>query len=135
MVLVLYTDKYAGDRMQIATLFRKGGAVAMDVRHMFEEKGFVEATLAAAAPAAAAADGTAPATPTEEELTERCTEDAIECGAEECEVLDVQQRRILVRWADSTIFWAFAPNPNLHMHMLPAHMLNSSLRLTSPHVQ
>lgn len=93
MVLVLYTDKYAGDRMQIATLFRKGGAVAMDVRHMFEEKGFVEATLDATAAAAPGADA---APLGEEQLTERCTEDAIECGAEECEVLDAQQRRILV---------------------------------------
>lgn len=94
MVLVLYTDKYAGDRMQIATLFRKGGAVAMDVRHMFEEKGFVEATLDTTAAAAAGGADAAPLG--EEQLTERCTEDAIECGAEECEVLDAQQRRILV---------------------------------------
>lgn len=88
MVCVLYTDRFAGDRMTIATLFRKGGAVAMDVRHMFTEKGVLEAV--APPGASGGAEG-------EEELEERCTVDAIEFGAEELEILDVGQRRVLVR--------------------------------------
>lgn len=88
MVCVLYTDKYAGDRMQLATLFRKGGAVAMDVRHMFEEKGVVEARLAAPAADDEALGADA--------LLERCTEDAIEADAEEAEVLDAEARKVLV---------------------------------------
>lgn len=81
MVCVLYTDRFSGDRMTIATLFRKGGAVPMDVRHMFTVKGVLEAVA-----------------PTTEEidLNEQCTMDAIECGAEELEVLDADQRRVLV---------------------------------------
>lgn len=89
MVCVLYTDKFAGDRMVIASLFKKCAAVPMDVRHMFTEKGVLEAVAPPLLEAAAAAEG-------EAELEERCTVDAIECGAEELELLDVGQRRVLV---------------------------------------
>lgn len=104
MVCVLYTDKFAGDRMALATLFRKGGAVAMDVRHMFDEKGFVEALAPAAADQP---DESA------EQLEERCTVDAIEWGAEELEVIEGQQRRVLVSWLncgamDSTFIMFFS---------------------------
>lgn len=87
MVMVMYTDKYAGDRMVISTLFRKGGATTCDTRHMFTEKGFVDAI----ATEAIAGSDVGPA-----ELEEICTEHAIECEAEELDVLNAEKRHMMV---------------------------------------
>lgn len=87
MVMVMYTDKYAGDRMVISTLFRKGGATTCGTRHMFTEKGFVDAI---ASETIAGSDVTA------EQLEEICTEHAIESEAEELDVLDAEKRHMMV---------------------------------------
>lgn len=89
MVCVLYTDRFAGDRMTIATLFRKSGAAPMDVRHMFSEKGVLEAVAPSVVEGSSEVED-------EHQLEERCTVDAIEYGAEELEVLNVGERRVLV---------------------------------------
>lgn len=86
MICVLYSYKYTGDRMNIATLFRKNAAVAVDIKHMFTEKGFLEVT----------AGQPLEASKNEEELEELCTEHAIECGAEEIEILDFNKKQVLV---------------------------------------
>lgn len=87
MVMVMYTDKYAGDRMLISTLFRKGGATVCDTRHMFTEKGFVDAIPSEAI----AGIDVSP-----EQLEEICTEHAIESEAEELDVLDAEKRHMMV---------------------------------------
>lgn len=87
MVMIMYTDKYAGDRMVISTLFRKGGATTCDTRHMFTEKGFVDAI---ASETIAGSDVSA------EQLEEICTEHAIESEAEELDVLDAEKRHMMV---------------------------------------
>lgn len=88
MVCVLYTYKYAGDRMQIASIFRKNSALAADTRHMFTEKGFLEVS--------ADAIQSIGNTKNAEEFEEVCTENAIECGAEEIEILDLDKKLVLV---------------------------------------
>lgn len=87
MVMVMYTDKYAGDRMVISSLFRKGGATVCDTRHMFTEKGFVDAI---------ASEAIAGSDVTPEQLEEICTEHAIESEAEELDVLDADKRHMMV---------------------------------------
>lgn len=89
-VCVLYSDKYVTDRMQIATLFRKCGVTACDTRHLFTEKGFINCVMATAIEEGAAA------ALTETQLVEMATDVAIECGAEDVEVVDYQQRHLLV---------------------------------------
>lgn len=86
-VCVLYSDKYVTDRMQIATLFRKCGVTACDTRHLFTEKGFINCVMATAVEDAPL---------TEAQLVEMATDAAIECGAEEVEVIDHRQRHLLV---------------------------------------
>uniref|UniRef100_A0A1I8Q9M2 Transcriptional regulatory protein n=1 Tax=Stomoxys calcitrans TaxID=35570 RepID=A0A1I8Q9M2_STOCA len=76
MVLTVYTDNFAQLKMDLSTALRKGGAVQIDAGHLFEDFGLIQAYLDKVHFKSAA------------ELEDRATEDAIECGAEDVEVMD-----------------------------------------------
>ncbi|XP_055640095.1 probable transcriptional regulatory protein lmo1535 [Toxorhynchites rutilus septentrionalis] len=74
MMCVLYTDRFPQVKMEMATILRKNYSAFSDVKHQFNEQGYVEAILATNVP--------------KEELESVCTEHAIEAGAEDVEVMD-----------------------------------------------
>ncbi|XP_075153446.1 putative transcriptional regulatory protein TTE1135 [Haematobia irritans] len=76
MVLTVYTDNFAQLKMDLATIMRKGGATQIDAGHLFEDFGLIQAVLDKSHFKSAA------------ELEDKATEDAIECGAEDVEVMD-----------------------------------------------
>lgn len=85
MICVLYSDNIPGTRMTIAPILKKNGATVTDTRHMFFDKGIIEAFAGDNVNAS-----------TRDELEEICTEHAIECGAEELEILDVASKHLTV---------------------------------------
>ena len=85
LVCIVYTDNFPGCRQTIASLFRKNGAQATEIRHMFTEKGVIDCTLHTKIDA------------TEGALEEICTEHAIETGAEEIEIVNSELRNVMVR--------------------------------------
>ncbi|XP_005186949.2 probable transcriptional regulatory protein Fnod_1106 [Musca domestica] len=76
MVCTIYTDNFAQLKMDMSTILRKGGGVQIDAGHLFEDFGLIQAT----------ADKTRLAAG--ESLEDKATEDAIESGAEDIEVID-----------------------------------------------
>lgn len=80
VICVLYTDRFAQLKMDMATILRKNFALFFNTMHAFDEKGFVEAI------------------PPEEikvdDLVSVCTDHAIEMGAEDIEVMDELTRLI-----------------------------------------
>ncbi|KAJ6641049.1 putative transcriptional regulatory protein [Pseudolycoriella hygida] len=83
IVLVLYTDNFTHFKTLLGTVNRKMGCTYTDTRHMFCEKGIVEVvgneTLNSKTP---------------EELEEIATEHAIECEAEEFEIIDANAKHL-----------------------------------------
>ncbi|CAD7094082.1 unnamed protein product [Hermetia illucens] len=77
MVCVLYTDNLAGLRMQLTPVLKKSGGAFIDARHLFEGRGVIETTITDQVMERSV----------ETKLNEICTDDAIECGAEEVEVV------------------------------------------------
>ncbi|XP_061387332.1 probable transcriptional regulatory protein Teth514_1449 [Musca vetustissima] len=76
MVCTIYTDNFAQLKMDMSTILRKGGGVQIDAGHLFEDFGLIQATVDKARMAAG------------ESLEDRATEDAIESGAEDVEIMD-----------------------------------------------
>lgn len=77
MVGVIFTDNLTGMKIQIATLLRKAGAAYADSQHLFDSMGLIEAIV-----------------PEDkinlplDKLESVCTDDAIDCGAEEVNVTE-----------------------------------------------
>lgn len=86
MVGILMTENVASTKQGVAAFMKKfPGAGFADCRNMFDERGIVEATV--------------PETHNgldENGLEEKCTEDAIECGAEEVEIVDFGEKLVSV---------------------------------------
>lgn len=79
-VAVIFTDNLVFAKNQISTILRKSSAAFSDSRKVFDETGLIEAV--------------APATLTGD-LVETATDVAIECGAEDVELIDEKERRLL----------------------------------------
>ncbi|KAH8404762.1 hypothetical protein KR222_000526 [Zaprionus bogoriensis] len=77
MVCSIYTDNLASVKMDATAMIKKAGGALVDVGHMFEDFGLIEARYD---PAALAQTGNS--------LEEQATEDAIQHGAEEVDVVD-----------------------------------------------
>ncbi|XP_052895928.1 probable transcriptional regulatory protein Teth514_1449 [Anopheles moucheti] len=80
VICVLYTDRFAQLKMEMATILRKNFALFFDTMHAFDERGFVEAI--------------APPDVKGDNLLSVCTDHAIETGAEDIEVMDENSRLI-----------------------------------------
>lgn len=80
LICVLYTDRFTQLKMEMATTLRKNFSNFSEVKHMFDEQGYVEAT---ASENKAGSD-----------LLSACTEDAIEAGAEDVEIMNEESRLI-----------------------------------------
>lgn len=79
VVAVIFTDNLTFSKNQISTILRKSNAAYADAKKLFDEKGLIEVV----APAAAG------------DLLEQATDVAIECGAEDVELIDEKDRRLL----------------------------------------
>lgn len=77
MVAVIFTDNLVALKIQLATLLRKSGSVYADSQHLFDSMGLIEAIV-----------------PQDklnlplDQLESICTDEAIECGAEEVNVTE-----------------------------------------------
>ena len=80
VVAVIFTDNLTYAKNQISTILRKSNAAFAESRKLFDEKGLIEVL----APADVTGD-----------LLEHATDVAIECGAEDVEMIDDQERRLL----------------------------------------
>lgn len=80
MICVLYTDRFTQLKMEMATILRKNFSNFSEVKHMFNEQGYLEAIV----PPSKAAD----------DLLSICTEDAIEAGAEDVEVMSEESKLV-----------------------------------------
>ncbi|KAH8328388.1 hypothetical protein KR067_008859 [Drosophila pandora] len=78
LICVLYTDNFSGVKMDATAMIKKSGGEFMDVGHLFEDFGLVQAKFDTSK-----LDGSS--------LEDKATNDAIEFGAEEIEVVDNQQ--------------------------------------------
>ncbi|XP_023160738.2 uncharacterized protein LOC111592631 isoform X2 [Drosophila hydei] len=77
MVCSIYSDNLPMVKMDVTPMIKKSGAEFIDVSHMFEDFGLIEARY------------TSPLSTTENSLEEKVTEDAIQLGAEDVEIVDV----------------------------------------------
>uniref|UniRef100_A0A2M4AXI9 Putative transcriptional regulator n=2 Tax=Anopheles triannulatus TaxID=58253 RepID=A0A2M4AXI9_9DIPT len=80
VICVLYTDRFAQLKMEMATILRKNFALFFDTMHAFDERGFIEAIP--------------PPEVTSDQLDSVCTDHAIETGAEDVEVMDESNRLV-----------------------------------------
>uniref|UniRef100_A0A2M4BWJ6 Putative transcriptional regulator n=1 Tax=Anopheles marajoara TaxID=58244 RepID=A0A2M4BWJ6_9DIPT len=80
VICVLYTDRFAQLKMEMATILRKNFALFFDTMHAFDERGFIEAIP--------------PPEVTSDQLESVCTDHAIETGAEDIEVMDEGNRLV-----------------------------------------
>lgn len=77
MVGIIFTDNLTGLKIQVATLLRKAGAAYADSQHLFDSMGLIEAIV-----------------PEDkiklplDKLENVCTDDAIECGAEDVNITE-----------------------------------------------
>lgn len=78
-ICALYTENFPQLKMELAPVLRKSGTVYVEGQHMFDDVGMIETIVN---------DQILSKAKTAEELEQICTEDAIECGVEEVEVLD-----------------------------------------------
>lgn len=81
VLATVYTDNTVLSRQQIATTLRKNNAVYADCKKVFEETAVVEAI--------------APPGIDQADFLETCTDHAIECGAEDVDVVDETSRRVV----------------------------------------
>lgn len=77
MVCALYTENVTKTKQDILAIIKKFSGTQTEARPMFDEQGVIEVVVP---PEMASLDEAA--------LEEKCTDDAIECGAEEVEVVD-----------------------------------------------
>lgn len=82
LVCNIYTDIFPQLKMEMATVLRKGGAALADASSMFEDFGLIQASVAKESLASIG------------DLEDAVTTDAIECGAEDVEVVDAQSGEI-----------------------------------------
>ncbi|XP_062534219.1 probable transcriptional regulatory protein TTE1135 [Armigeres subalbatus] len=78
VICVLYTDRFTQLKMEMATILRKNFAAFTDVKHMFDEQGYVEAVWKVDIPG--------------DDLLSMCTEHAIEIGSEDVEVMSEETK-------------------------------------------
>lgn len=78
-VCAFYTDNFPQLKMELAPVLRKSGTVNIEGQHMFDDIGMIEAI---------ASNDILSKAKTAEDLERICTDDAIECGVEEVEVID-----------------------------------------------
>lgn len=76
----IYTDKLQHVKVQIATIYRKHLIENANVKRLFEERGVLHVI---------ARDGI-----DANNIEDACTADAIECGAEDIEVFDANERKV-----------------------------------------
>uniref|UniRef100_A0A336LY41 CSON004979 protein n=1 Tax=Culicoides sonorensis TaxID=179676 RepID=A0A336LY41_CULSO len=82
MVAVFLTENVAGTKQNLQPIMKKfPGAGVTDCRSLFDERGIVQATAPEKMNSLE-----------ETSLEEACTEDAIECGAEEIEIADFESK-------------------------------------------
>lgn len=79
-VAVIFTDNLTFSKNQISTILRKSNSAFAESRKLFDEQGLIEVI----APAGETGD-----------LLEQATDIAIECGAEDVEMMDEKERRLL----------------------------------------
>lgn len=80
LICVLYTDRFTQLKMEMATTLRKNFSKFSEVKHMFDEHGYVEAIVSGSK--------------TGDDLLSVCTEDAIEAGAEDVEVMNEESKLV-----------------------------------------
>lgn len=80
-IAAIYTDKLAHVKVQMATIYRKHLIENTNVKRLFVERGIVHVI---------ARDGI-----DKKNFEDECTADAIECGAEDIEVFDVNERKVI----------------------------------------
>lgn len=85
MVVVVYTESLANTKMYLAPVLKKSGSSYADTQHMFYDKGIIEVVGNDKLEAK-----------TSDELEEIATEHAIECGAEELEIIDANTKHLTV---------------------------------------
>lgn len=90
-IVVVYSDNLALARIQLATILRRYNVIAQDIRHLFSEKGFIEAYATDMD-----CSSNSPANATVSQLEETATNDAIEAGIEELEIIDAPTKHIMV---------------------------------------
>lgn len=78
-VFTVFTDNLTLAKMQLNTVLRKARVIQTDTRHMFDERGTITVT---------AGSNVKP-----DDLEEHCMNDAIECGAEDVEIDDVESKQ------------------------------------------
>ncbi|EDV98801.1 GH13516 [Drosophila grimshawi] len=83
MICCIYSDNLQGLKMDATPMIKKAGGVLVDVSHMFEDFGLIETRYD---PTALAKDGCS--------LEEKATEDAIQFGAEEVEIVDSENATV-----------------------------------------
>lgn len=89
-VAIVYTDNTIHTKQAISTVLRKTNGAYSDCRRLFEEIGLIEAIPPMT---------TSSSSGSVEQLLEQCTDDAIECGAEDVEVLDEKERLMIFKCA------------------------------------
>lgn len=80
VVISIYTESLAHTKIQMATVFRKHFVDASNSKRLFDEKGVLNVI---------ARDGISP-----EKIEDECLSDAIECGAEDIEVFNANERKV-----------------------------------------
>lgn len=80
VVFVIYTTNLAQAKIQLGTIFRKHKADVTNTKHMFTERGVIDAI---ARPEVRASH-----------FEDDCTTDAIECGADDVEIHDAAKRQL-----------------------------------------
>ncbi|XP_055524517.1 probable transcriptional regulatory protein BLi02909/BL01150 [Wyeomyia smithii] len=80
MICVLYTDRFTQTKMEIATILKKNCSSFSDVKHHFNEQGYLEAIL--------------PADTSGDDLLSICTDHAIDAGAEDVEIMSEENKLV-----------------------------------------
>lgn len=91
LICVLYTDNLTQLRQTIAPILRKNlvTSTSLDIQHLFIEKGIIETV-----PQLDNLKTEFTSRPTQMALEELCTEHAIDCGAEEVEIVNFQTQTV-----------------------------------------
>lgn len=87
-IVILYSDHIVGARMQLAQIFKKYATIITDCRHLFNEKGIIDAY---------GTDELFGANSNMEKIDELIVEHAIESNAEEYEIIDATTKHLMVK--------------------------------------
>lgn len=80
LVIAVYTENLAQTRAQLGSPFKKHGFSINNTKHLFTERGVIEASVRPEI--------------RDDHFEDDCLNDAVECGAEDVEVHDVAQRQV-----------------------------------------